>query len=63
MAAVHSVTGLTEDEILWDLPLSRGQAYLHAALTREGTAMRWPGEDEAELDQLKAFIRAKPWRH
>lgn len=45
------MTGLSEDEILWDLPLSRGMAYLHAALAREGVEMRWEGAEQDEVMQ------------
>ena len=64
MAAVHGVTGLTEDEILWDLPLSKGFAYLHAALARDGVDMKWPGdESDMELARVRDFIRKKAWRN
>jgi hypothetical protein len=55
------VTGLTEDEILWDLPLSRGMAYLHAALAREGVEMRWESAEQDEVMQ-KAIALMKSRR-
>lgn len=63
VATVHSVTGLTEDAILWELPLARGMAYLHAALCREGAEMRWSGEQEQNETMQKAIALMKKRRN
>lgn len=65
VACVHRVTGLNEDAILWELPMSRGYAYQHAHLTREGVDMKWSGEDaqpDATMQRALDMIRNKPWR-
>jgi len=54
---------LNEDEILWDLPLSRGMAYMHAALAREGVEMRWGGDSEPDEIMQKAIALMKARRH
>jgi diadenosine tetraphosphate (Ap4A) HIT family hydrolase len=56
VACVRPITGLSETEILWDLPLSRGYAYMHAALAREGVEMRFSGDPD---DEDEIFKRAK----
>ena len=57
------MTGLPEDVILWELPLNRGMAYMHASMTREGVDMRW-GDEEPDDVTAKAMelARSKPWR-
>lgn len=62
MAHVHAVTGLTEDVILWELPLSRGMAYLHASLCQQGVDMRWGGETEKDDIMQKAIALMKARR-
>jgi hypothetical protein len=39
---VHSVTGLSPFQIKWELPLSEGHAYCHAAAIAKGCRMVWP---------------------
>jgi hypothetical protein len=47
---------MTEMEVLWDLPLSRGLAYLHYAMMREGIETRWPAHTQTEDETMtKAF--------
>lgn len=38
-------TGWEERFIRWDLPLSRGLAYYHAARLLAGERCRWPGRE------------------
>ena len=58
------MTGMTEDEILWDLPLSRGLAYMHVSFVLQGTQTQWPHNDSSseEMDNVKKMLRDKPWR-
>lgn len=55
---------MSEAEILWELPLSRGYAYMHAALAREGIEMRFSA-DAGQEDEVIARARAmlKPRRN
>ncbi len=40
---IASKSGWSEHFIRWELPLSRGYAYYHAARVLEGERCRWPG--------------------
>jgi hypothetical protein len=44
---IASKTGWPERFIRWELPLSRGYAYYHAARVLEGERCRWPGKTGA----------------
>lgn len=62
---VRPLTGLSETEVLWELPLCRGMAYFHAAMVQSGTDTKWLGE-EGEDESMKAvrtLLREKPWRN
>jgi hypothetical protein len=62
VACVRPITGLSETEILWDLPLSRGYAYMHAALAREGVEMRFscdPDDEDEIFKRAKAMMRPR----
>jgi hypothetical protein len=52
-----SKTGWTEQHIRWDLPLSRGYAYFHAARLMEGDKTQWPGQT-APVEEWLATVRA-----
>lgn len=56
---------MTEEEILWELPLCRGLAYMHAAMVMHGNEMTWSGE-AAEEDEImkraRQMMESKPWR-
>ena len=39
-------------EVLWDLPLSRGLAYLHYSLLKDGVEMCWPEHTQAKDDTM-----------
>jgi len=41
---IAAKTGWTEHFIRHELPLSRGNAYYHAARVMDGERCRWPGE-------------------
>lgn len=53
MSLVRPITGLTEQEILWELPLARGLAYLHMALIQQGIETQWVGHDMMEDETIK----------
>jgi hypothetical protein len=58
------MTGMSEDEILWDLPLARGLAYMHVSFVLQGTQTQWP-RDEADNDEMtnvRKMLQEKPWR-
>jgi len=59
------MTGMSEEQILWELPLCRGMAYMHAALLFHGNDTQWPGDDDADdmIKQVRERIKRKPWRH
>jgi hypothetical protein len=43
-------------EVLWELPLSRGLAYLHYAILKDGIETRWPAHTQTEDETMtKAF--------
>lgn len=43
---------MTEMEILWDLPLSRGLAYLHYSLLKDGVETCWPAHTQIEDETM-----------
>ena len=45
---VHPVTGMSEEQILWELPLARGMAYFHAAMLKNGVDCHWFATEEDE---------------
>lgn len=53
------MTGMTEEQILWELPLSRGLAYMHAALVMHGTEMVWGGEKQEDEIMQRAIALMK----
>ena len=53
MSLVRPITGLTEQEILWELPLARGLAYLHMIEPRATTAGGSVGHDMMEDETIK----------
>jgi hypothetical protein len=53
VSLVRPITGLTEQEVLWELPLCRGLAYLHMALVKEGIETQWVGHDMMEDETIK----------
>ena len=57
MLLIGSMTGMTEEHILWELPLCRGYAYMHAALIQCGNELRWCGDDQEE-DEIMARAKA-----
>ena len=54
MLLIGAMTGMTEESILWDLPLCRGLAYMHAAMIMHGNEMRWCGDREEDEIMLRA---------
>jgi hypothetical protein len=57
-----SKTGWPEHYIRWELPLSRGFAYYHAARVLEGERCRWPGQPSAVgkwVNDVRAWVRKK----
>lgn len=53
---IASRTGWSEYYIRWELPLSRGWAYYHAARMLDGEAMRFPGgttQESVWLDSVR----------
>jgi len=53
-------TGWTEEFIRWELPLSRGYAYYHAARLLDGERMTWPGGSKKGtqfFDSVKSWAR------
>ena len=59
MLVIASKTGWSEDFIRWQLPLSRGWAYYHAARAMEGERCRWPGRRSAVaqwVDKARAWV-------
>ena len=56
---IANKTGWSERFIEWELPLSRGLAYYHAARVMDGERCRWPGRKTAVgrwLDEVKAWL-------
>ena len=54
-------TGWAEPFIRWQLPLSRGYAYFHAARLMEGDKTEWPGQTavlEDWLHEVRDWARA-----
>lgn len=43
---VAPLLNMSEEEVLWELPLCRGMAYWHHALVVAGNTMEFPGDDE-----------------
>lgn len=39
---------MTEEQVMWDLPLSRGMAYWHHALLVAGNTMEFPDDEDAD---------------
>ena len=56
---------MSERDVLWNLPLCRGLAYMHAAMIMNGNEMIWSKESEEDETMKKAMemIRDKPWRN
>jgi hypothetical protein len=50
-------TGWTEDYIRWQLPLSRGRAYVHALRLMEGESMLWPDRRLSETGRWWTRVR------
>jgi hypothetical protein len=54
---------MTEEEVLWELPLNRGLAYFHAAMCQNGAECQWLGQTvSTEMQEVMDFIERKPWR-
>ena len=55
------MTGLSETEILWELPLCRGMAYMHASLCMDGVDMQFSGasEEDDTMEKVRALIRRR----
>jgi hypothetical protein len=58
------MTGLDEDSILWDLPLSRGLAYMHVSYLMQGNETQWPsdGRESLAMAGVRKMLKDKPWR-
>lgn len=55
--AIAASTGWSERFIRWELPLTRGWAYYHAARLMEGQKCVWPeviADEYEEFEQLRA---------
>lgn len=66
MAVIARGTGWTEDYIRWQLPLSRGRAYVHALRLMEGESMLWPDRRLSETGRWWESVRnrkAQPKEH
>jgi hypothetical protein len=48
VALVAPLLNMTEEQVLWDLPLCRGLAYWHQALLLAGNTMEFPGESDED---------------
>ena len=61
---VRPITGMSEEEVLWELPLCRGMAYFHAAMLKNGVDCQWGSqEDDDTMRRVKELIASKPWRN
>jgi hypothetical protein len=58
---VHPITGMSEQDILWELPLARGMAYFHAAMLKNGVDCRWFGQEDEIMARARELIQSKPW--
>ncbi len=57
---VHPVTGMSEEEILWELPLARGMAYFHAAMLKNGVDCKWfSAEEDDVMKKARALIESR----
>ena len=52
--SIAAKTGWTEHFILWDLPLSRGYAYMHTIAIMDGCDTQWPYQAEATADWIRS---------
>jgi hypothetical protein len=57
VAVIARGTGWTEDYIRWQLPLSRGRAYVHALRLMEGESMLWPDRRLSETGRWWESVR------
>lgn len=55
--AIAASTGWSEYFIRWELPLTRGWSYYHAARLREGEKCVWPETIEREYEWFEKIRR------
>jgi hypothetical protein len=59
VAVIARGTGWTEDFSRWQLPLSRGRAYVHALRLMEGESMLWPDRRLSETGRWWERVRTR----
>lgn len=62
VVVIASKTGWTEHFIRWELPLTRGYAYFHAARVLEGEHCRWPGRRSSVgkwIESMRHWLRGR----